>query len=474
MFFKKFFEHQKLEKKRLDKSDVVQKNLNIFYIFLLISSVISGFTFYTNSTNSFWTEIKQLSTLTFYINAISEIIFKIGMAQSNSKNLVSYLLLPIKKRLIFNSRTLLDCVELYNFWCFSFFTALFIKLGFLGILNVAQILIYSLTILFTSFLLTIIIKYFKTLKKSFELISLTALCCVIVAIVYLLNTNELFVNSCKYYFSNIYVCLFIIVIEIFLIYKINYIQLSRQLNQISTENQTINSFNLFNSNKYTKLLITLCLRSKNIISTLIVLPIMGICFVIVSKSDLLPKDFDLTLFGYAFIFFGLNYILNPLITKLSLFMDGIFLRDKMFFKSMMNSFLKINFVYEFILLLILLLIFKDYKMLAPFLINLSFIPFISNLAIKFKQCARFDILSSNSSVDSYTMTIMFIYSILFSMMSVITGILNAHGIYQFGLFIIISISFISIVFLIIQKLWINKLSESFYKNRYEILKDLRK
>lgn len=468
MFSIYYISHHRLDKKRLEKNDKAKLIVQIVTFTMILFAAVSGFTFFDTARNTALNDYNVMSKFVLCATAVCEILFKIGAAQPNCHSMVSYLMLPIKKRDLFNSRTLIDCFQLYNFYCFSFFSAYFVRLAIAGELTIVQTIVYSIAVLSTSFLMSELIKYFKTFKAHITAVAFTLFCVCVAETVYLINTDEVFSERCVSFFSNIYICLTIIAIQSFLVFRVGYAQMTRQLDQTTRANNTIRSINGWSLDRYTKLLLTFIIRSKTILGCYIAYPIMGIIVVIISKVGLLPQGFDFTLIGYGAYFYGGILMLNPLPTKFSLYLDGMYLRDKDFLKPLMNSYIKINFIINFVYLLIIFPIFKDYCAIVIFLFNVSLMPLIGNLAIASKQCVRLDIFNAEERPDRFSTILMFAYLGSYTFVWLISTISNRIGFYTAA-----AISFISILFLIIRKVWINKLSELFIENHYEILEDVR-
>lgn len=469
MFSKQYLIHQRIENQRIGKDDKSRKVMNVTTISLLVFSAISGFTFYDTLHNDGLEDLNTLAKFMFCLTVLFEIMMKIGMAQPNCQSLVNYLLIPINKRRLFNTRTLLDCLQTYNFLSFSFFAAYFVRLGIEGDFNVAQSIICSLAVMSSSFLLTEIIKWTRTFKMrqtAFMLVSFGGL---VSAVVYILCTNDVFATICKDCFTNVYICLAVVLSEMVVVFQIGYVQLSRQMNQSSNETPSLFSFDAFGvNNPYTKLLINLILRGKSLITTLLVWPLMGLGFIIVSKSGVLPEGLDLSVYGYAMGFLGVNFVLNPLLTKLSMYCDGIFLRDKNCIKPLINSYMVINLTFNTVLLILLLPIFRDIASIPAYMLNVSVMPFVYSLAITTKKCSRFDIFNPGSGMDNFSSIVMIVFILVVSVL----GQIPARS-PKVGFYMVVASIFISIVFLIIRNVWVKKATDCFVENRYEILDILR-
>ena len=118
MFSIYYISHHRLDKKRLEKNDKAKLIVQIVTFTMILLAAVSGFTFFDTARNTALNDYNVMSKFVLCATAVCEILFKIGAAQPNCHSMVSYLMLPIKKRDLFNSRTLIDCFQLYNFYCF--------------------------------------------------------------------------------------------------------------------------------------------------------------------------------------------------------------------------------------------------------------------------------------------------------------------------------------------------------------------
>ena len=395
-------------------------------------------------------------------------LLQLYMLHSRADYIIPYHCLPIKRSKLMIFGTLLQTPSALDYFSFALYVVIFGKFAYLGVIGVADVVLYSLLALFVSVVVSETTRLLKTLRS------------IVVMAVYFVGIAALALYSFRIDISpiavlldNRYVALALVVaLPALLIpllcwqYKISfYKQTEGTAKKVKAVSTTIGKVKYMSP--YVRLLVILFVRHKTFI---IYMLSMTLLFVMNYLAYLKQNETSFMVPFYAMcLFYVLMLVHAPILQLMSHYIDGLYVGNTMFVKKMLLAGFRTCAMIAFVMATICAVASGNYLLtFSLYVWAIGVGGFVSAFVNKF-ALKRIDLVNRNKKMEfnSLPVTLICISAFaLFMLMSLLYGQIDN----QWYCAILIGVG---LPLVLTHKMWINAIFKSFMSRRYLNLSSLR-